>query len=135
MSKFISTYVVLGAIAAFWGFVFLAPFISSSTDASVKRAKAEGRYRIVEINGKQYHGITKTEVIVSSPKGRSRAVLIASSRDRDPEMVDGKVVMVPRLLKIRSMTKNGLSERERWVPAKGWTVAGKEDIEHHLPLS
>jgi hypothetical protein len=135
MSESISTYVLFGLIAAFWGFLFFAPLISNSTGALVKRAKAEGRYRIVEIDGRQYHGITKTEVIVASPKGRSRAVLIASSRDRDPDMIDGKVVMVPRRLKIRSITKNGLSERERWVPAKGWTVLGNEGIEYHLPMS
>lgn len=63
MSEAVLTYVVLGLIGTFWAPLFFAPLIGNSTSASVKHAKAEGCYRIVEIEGKQYHGIKKQKLL------------------------------------------------------------------------
>jgi len=134
VTQSLGTYLIVGLMAAFWGFLFLAPLIGGSTQAQIRRAKADGRYIFVEISGKQYHVIRKTESIVRTHTGRGRAVLVNSSRDRDPDMVKGKVVMIPRLLKIRSFTAKGLSARERRVPSTNWVVEGQEEVEYHFPL-
>ena len=134
MTQSISTYLVLGLIAAFWGFVILGSLIGGSVRAQVRRAKAEGRYRLVNIDGKQYHAIRTTETIVRSKAGKAHAVLVSWSRDRDPHMVDGKMVMINRRIKVRALTGKGLSERERWVPSTDWEVEGEQDIEYHIPV-
>ncbi len=106
----------------------------NSGKAIIQRSKTEGRHRIFEIDGKKFHAIRKEELILRSKSGRARAVLVAIGRERDPDMVGGEIKMFPRWIKIRSFTRQGLSEHERWVSAKGWSREGEQEIEYHLPL-
>ncbi|MEW5792638.1 MAG: hypothetical protein ACOY4L_00685 [Pseudomonadota bacterium] len=129
-----SELLIFSGIAAFWGLIIFGAMRGNSDKAIVQRAKTEGRHRIVEIEGKQFHAISKTEVILRSKSGRARAVLVAVGRERDPVMVNGKMEMRPRWIKIRSFTRRGLSEHERWVSANGWTREGEQEIEYHLPV-
>lgn len=125
---------IAATIAASWGFIIVAPMVGGSKRAIVKRAQAEGRHRFVEIDGRQYHAIRATETILRSPSGRARAVLVAAGRDRDPDMVDGKMILATRWVKLRSIKRGVFSNHERWVRAKGWTVEGREEIEYHMPV-
>lgn len=129
-----SDYMLLAGMAAFWGLVIFGAARGSSKKAIIQRAQAEGRHRIVEINGRQFHAIRKNEIILHSKSGEARAVLVTIGRERDPDMVKGKVQMFHRWIKIRSFTRNGLSDRERWVSAKGWSREGEQEIEYHIPV-
>lgn len=100
----------------------------------ISRAQAEGRYGgLVEIGGKKYHAIKKKETLLRSSSGRGLAILVSVGRERDPDMVKGKVKMLPRWIQIRSVTKKGLSEHKRWVASKGWSYYGEEEIYYHIP--
>lgn len=129
-----SDWIVIALMVAFWGLVIFASMRGGSTKAIIQLAQAEGRHRIVEINGQQYHAIRKNEVILRSKSGRARAVLVNVGRDRDPDIVDGKMQLFHRWIKIRSITRKGLSEHERWVRAKGWSRDGEQEIEYHIPV-
>jgi hypothetical protein len=129
-----STSLVVVAMVAFWGFIIFGAVRGSSNKATVQRAQAEGRHRIVEFDGRKFHAIRKTEIILRSSSGKGRAVLVTVGRERDPNMVNGKVQMVHRWIKIRSFTRKGLSDYERWVQASGWSREGKQEIEYHIPV-
>ena len=129
-----SDFLLLAGIATFLGLFIFGSMRGKSNKAIIKRAQAEGRHRIVEMDGQQFHAIRKAEVILRSTSGRARAVLVEVGRERDPSMVNGKVEMHPRWIKIRSFTRGGLSNHERWTSAKNWLPDGKEEIEYHIPL-
>lgn len=125
---------LLSGITSFWGLIILGGLLGGSEKSTIRRAQTEGRYRLIEIDGKKFHAIRKTETILRSKSGRSRAVLVAVGRERDPDMIDGKIQMLPRWIKIRSITSQGLSDRERWVDARGWSHEGEQEIEHLIAL-
>lgn len=125
---------VFSGIAAFWGLIIFGALRGGSEKTIIQRAQAEGRHRIVDIDRKKFHAIRKTEVILRSKSGKGRAVLVSVGRERDPDMVNGQIEIFPRWIKIRSFTRNGLSDNERWVRAKDWSQEGKQDIEYHIPL-
>ena len=129
-----SNMAVVLIFAALCFLLYLFIGYNNSKKAIIKRAQKEGRHRIVEIDGEIYHAIKKTEKMLISKSGKGKCLLVATGRERDPHRVDGKTEMMPRWIKIRSITKNGLSDKERWVKNEGWTYHGEENIEYHLPF-
>jgi hypothetical protein len=121
-------------IVGFWGFIIWGGLRSGSTKAIIRQAQADNRYELVNIDGKQYHAIRKKETLLRSSAGRGLAILVSVGRERDPNMVNGKTKMLPRWIKIRSVTKKGLSENERWVSATGWSYYGDKEIYYHIPV-
>ncbi|MBI2802063.1 MAG: hypothetical protein HYX63_17575 [Gammaproteobacteria bacterium] len=123
--------IVAIVIAAF----FIAVARAGSTKAQIARAKKEGRHRIVEINGRRYHAIRKTETIVRTEKGHGRAILLMVGRQRDPDLVNGRMEFKHRWIKIRSITRSGISKHERWVRSKAWFPDGTKDVDYLLPAA
>ena len=134
MSNAVIGYFFIAVVFVPYIFILLLGFRSGSTKAIIRDALAAGRYELVKINGKQYHCIRKKEIILRSPSGRGTAVLVSESRERDPEMVDGRIQLLPRWIQIRPITKKALSEKNRWVLSKGWVHYGEEEIYYHIPL-
>lgn len=122
------------AIFAPYGFILWFGLRSGSTKVIVRQAQAAGRHELVKIDGKQYHCIKKKETILRSPSGRGTAVLVSVGGERDPDMVDGRIQLLPRWIQIRPITKKALSENNRWVLSKGWVHYGEEEIYYHIPL-
>jgi hypothetical protein len=126
---------VVVAIALFWALILLGPLFGNSKKAMVRRAIAEGKHRVIELEGRKFHGIRKTEIIVCAKSGRGRAVLVMAGWELDPDMVNGKLELRRRWLKVRSLSQRGLSDHEQWVSSKGWKVEGREDIEYVIPFT
>lgn len=130
-------YCFIALFAAGIAYAVLAPRLAGPqggfTKAEIQRAQSEGRYRVVNIGGREFHAVRKSEIIVRTIAGRGRAVLVQTGRERDPHMVAGKVEMSPRWIKIRSFTRQGLSTNARWVSSSKWLIDGREDVEYHAP--
>lgn len=126
-------YVIAAGLASVWAFIAFASLRAGSIKVQVALAKSQGRHRVITVDGVYYHAIRKTETILQATEGKSRSVLVSAGWERDPYMKDGKVSLRTRWIKIRSITKNGLSNHERWVRADKWRVECKREIEYHLP--
>lgn len=134
MSNAVIGYFFIAVVFAPYIFILLLGLRSGSNNAIIQEAQAAGRYELVKINGKQYHRIRKKETILRSPSGRGTAVLVSVGHDRDLDIVDGRIQLLPHWIQIRPITKKALSEKNRWVLSKGWVHYGEEEIYYHIPL-